>query len=172
MKIELKNVHVNERFSRETTCYTANIYVDGVKVGYVENDGNGGSDNIQYTDRAVEARVREYIKALPPRASHFDEDGERVETSGKPPFMMTMDEELFFGGLLDKIEEEKLRKRTAAKRQKFIDNARARGTVPFYAKLSDQSELFFEARNGSADQYAADFAKKRKVKVVEMGELR
>lgn len=42
MKIELKNLKINLAFSEETTNFIADIFVDGIKVGYAKNDGQGG----------------------------------------------------------------------------------------------------------------------------------
>lgn len=42
MKLELKAVKYSATFSEETSCFKANLYVDGKKVAYVENDGRGG----------------------------------------------------------------------------------------------------------------------------------
>jgi hypothetical protein len=42
MKIEIKNIKVNLAFSEETTCFTADIFVNGVKTAYARNDGRGG----------------------------------------------------------------------------------------------------------------------------------
>ena len=47
MKIELKNIYYAEFASFETSCYKATIYIDGKKVGTVNNDGQGGTDNVQ-----------------------------------------------------------------------------------------------------------------------------
>ncbi len=44
MKIELKNIKISSFLSQETTAYTAALYVDGRKIGTVENDGHGGCD--------------------------------------------------------------------------------------------------------------------------------
>lgn len=52
MEITLKNLKINKAFSKETICFMADVYVDGVKCGYAENDGNGGSTNIgSYIDK-------------------------------------------------------------------------------------------------------------------------
>lgn len=45
MKIELKNVKTFEAMSEETLAYVCDIFVDGVKAGYVKNDGHGGCSN-------------------------------------------------------------------------------------------------------------------------------
>lgn len=42
MKIELKNIKIAEHMSEETTAFTADIFVDGVKTGYAKNHGHGG----------------------------------------------------------------------------------------------------------------------------------
>ena len=42
MKLELRNIKVYERMSEETTAFTADIFVDGKKVGHTKNEGIGG----------------------------------------------------------------------------------------------------------------------------------
>lgn len=69
MKIELKKVSFSERMSKETNCFTADIYVDGKKVGYAENRGEGGNTDCRpYTKEqgVVLAKADEYCKTLPP----------------------------------------------------------------------------------------------------------
>jgi hypothetical protein len=41
----LKNVSVNQRMSEETTCFSADLYRNGVKVLAVQNRGYGGGHN-------------------------------------------------------------------------------------------------------------------------------
>jgi hypothetical protein len=43
LKITLKNININEKFSEETTMFMADVYVDGVKTAHAKNDGHGGS---------------------------------------------------------------------------------------------------------------------------------
>lgn len=43
MKIELKNIKVNLAFSEETTCFIADVFVNGIKTAYAKNDGHGGN---------------------------------------------------------------------------------------------------------------------------------
>src|SRR6266403_3851269 len=45
-KIELKKVHVDTRMSEETNCYSAELHINGKKVGVVSNHGHGGCDNL------------------------------------------------------------------------------------------------------------------------------
>jgi hypothetical protein len=42
MEIELKKVKICKFMSEETTCYKAEVWVDGEKAGYAENEGHGG----------------------------------------------------------------------------------------------------------------------------------
>ena len=42
MNLSLKNVKIHPDMSRETNCFSATIYLDGKRVGRVENNGNGG----------------------------------------------------------------------------------------------------------------------------------
>lgn len=69
MKIELRNIKFSETFSEETNCFKADIYLDGKKVGYSENDGHGGSTNIsgigKYDSEEIK-KMEEYCKTLSP----------------------------------------------------------------------------------------------------------
>jgi len=40
--IELKKVKTCKFASKETDCFEAQVWVDGVRAGWVSNDGNGG----------------------------------------------------------------------------------------------------------------------------------
>ena len=44
MKIQLKAIKYYHSLSRATHCYEANLYVKGIHVATVSNDGNGGAD--------------------------------------------------------------------------------------------------------------------------------
>ena len=50
MKLELKNIKVAAFASEETHCYEASLWVDGVRVGRVANEGHGGPDMLWLTD--------------------------------------------------------------------------------------------------------------------------
>jgi len=68
MKLELKNVKINEAFSEETLMFKADLYVNGKKVAYANNDGRGGCTF--YNAYSVELRLllaqaEEYCKTLP-----------------------------------------------------------------------------------------------------------
>ena len=67
MKLELKNLKVNEAFSEETTMFKADLYADGVKIAYASNDGRGGCTNyLAYPNQLNKLKeVEEYAKTLP-----------------------------------------------------------------------------------------------------------
>lgn len=71
MKIELKNIKFSEAMSEETSAFTADIYVDGKKVGYAKNTGQGGpTDYLHYSDekdsnREILGKAEKYCESLP-----------------------------------------------------------------------------------------------------------
>ncbi len=86
MNIELKKISHNARLSQETAAYAAEIWVNGVRRGTVDNSGQGGPDNVQPHSLAVELEA--YAKTLP-KVSLY---GEEFEQST----------ELVLGALLDR----------------------------------------------------------------------
>jgi hypothetical protein len=78
MKLELKNVKINEAFSEETLMFKADLFVNGKKVAYAENDGRGGCTFYREYSRELRpiiAQAEEYCKTLP---STFHTYGERT----------------------------------------------------------------------------------------------
>ncbi len=72
MKIELKSIKHSPSLSEETEAFTANLYVNGKKLGYVENRGNGGCTNYNIfnnKDKQKLIDVENYCKTLPPSTS-------------------------------------------------------------------------------------------------------
>lgn len=76
MKIDIKNIKVNLAFSEETTCFTADIFVNGIKTAYARNDGHGGCTSYaSYHKPNDDENLRQaeaFAKTLP---SHFYEMG-------------------------------------------------------------------------------------------------
>ena len=70
MKIELKAVSHSPRQSRDSECYFANVYIDGVKEGTVENDGWGGPDIIH--PYSLKQKLEAYAATLPPLVDSDD----------------------------------------------------------------------------------------------------
>lgn len=65
MKIELKNLKINERLSEETTCFSATVYVDGKRAFEACNRGHGGANEYHGDYDAAAA----YAATLPPYTS-------------------------------------------------------------------------------------------------------
>lgn len=100
MKIELRKVAHYPRLSEETEAFNADIYIDGVKRGEVENDGHGGMNFIHPFELSRE--IDEYAKTLPP-----DPPFPGMEDLG--PFAITADY------LMSKLIEEHLIKKDLQK---------------------------------------------------------
>jgi len=106
MKIELKNIKHAEFASHETNCFSASVYVDGVRAFTAENDGRGGCDFYHALPGKQELlnAAHNYAKSLPQtECSWIDPD------TGKPA-MLDMNLELLIGQLL---EDELCRKERA-----------------------------------------------------------
>ena len=113
MEITLKNVKINTAFSEETICFTADVYVDGVKTAYARNHGHGGCTSIDHFDNPIAKltlKIAEaYCKALPPVPSEFFEDG------------LPMDLEMLIDELVDAEDKKKFDKKQAKKIEKDIE---------------------------------------------------
>jgi hypothetical protein len=99
MKIELKNIKINLTFSEETTMFMADVYVNGKKTAYANNDGRGGctfynsyhSPNNDEDLRQAEAyclslpkvRVEEYDFEYDMNLEHFIDDLVHAELEKK-----------------------------------------------------------------------------------------
>lgn len=67
MKIELKNIKYAAFASEETSCYSAALWVDDVRIGHVGNDGHGGCDNFHGDHAAYKVVDQWCISNLPAR---------------------------------------------------------------------------------------------------------
>ena len=68
MEIELKKVKIYLGMSEETTAFTSDLYIDGIKVGYCKNDGHGGNTYYSSYDKKGRELIEEcekYFKTLP-----------------------------------------------------------------------------------------------------------
>jgi hypothetical protein len=63
MKIELRKVSHYPRLSEETAAFNADLYIDGVKRGTVENEGKGGCNNVHPWQ--VMEEINKYAATLP-----------------------------------------------------------------------------------------------------------
>lgn len=69
VEITLKKVSINNALSEETICFSADVYVNGIKSGFASNRGHGGNTDVHDlgTPESKEAirRAEEYCKTLP-----------------------------------------------------------------------------------------------------------
>lgn len=105
MKIELKSVKINLTFSEETIMFKADVFVDGVKTAYAENDGRGGCTYYSPYEgkRELLKKAEEFCLSLPKvRVEEYD-------------FEYDMNLEHFIDNLIDeelkKKEQKKLEKK-------------------------------------------------------------
>ena len=77
---ELKNIQYSKFASQETECYQADLWVDGVKIGTVKNDGQGGPDYF-WGDEAAWKKANDWCTANLPK-----EDLGFIGYDGKPAF--------------------------------------------------------------------------------------
>lgn len=110
MQIVLKNVKYVASMSEETHCFSASVYIDGVKAGEVSNRGYGGPN--EYSSDELQARLDEHGKTLPPHVSEIkDDDGN--------PMVLEIDAEIIIGELMNDYLTEKDLKRLLANRIVF-----------------------------------------------------
>jgi hypothetical protein len=69
MKIELRKFKMLKGLSQETLCFTADVYIDGVKAGEVSNEGHGGPHS--FSPHALADRLRAYASSLPERQARI-----------------------------------------------------------------------------------------------------
>lgn len=72
-RIELRKIKYAEFMSRETHCFTAEVWIDGKKAGTAENEGHGGPTDIIPT--ACYRKLEEYAKTLPPVKTEYVIEG-------------------------------------------------------------------------------------------------
>jgi len=83
MKLELKNVKINEAFSEETLMFKADLYVNGKKVAYAENDGRGGCTFYREYSRELRPIIEQaeaYCKTLPSKFVTYGEKTIEIES--------------------------------------------------------------------------------------------
>lgn len=100
MRLELKSVDYSQRMSEETSCFFAQVYVDGRHVGSVLNHGHGGCH--QYTGEAeailsAEAKTLPKVKTDTPSETdpsgffHYAPDADSLIDEALDTYLMTRD---------------------------------------------------------------------------------
>lgn len=137
MKIELKQIKHYERLSEETNCFSAFIYVDGIKCASAENRGNGGNTDIWPIDikyKEIVKKADEFCKTLPP---YVFSDGDTMLYS-----LETLVDEL-----LEKHLNEKHKEKQAKKMEKLFNSAIVIGNDNEYFSMTLERPLSFYIDN-------------------------
>ena len=71
MKIELKKISFNERMSEETNAFTAELYINGKKVGYCKNEGHGGCTDYHANTSCASGFTRANIELIAEAEKYF-----------------------------------------------------------------------------------------------------
>ena len=117
MNITLRNIKHFAAMSEETYCFTADIWIDGVKVGDARNEGHGGPTMIH--PRELEARIDAYAKTLPPSPVPG-----LVEDDGVTPVTIEQNAEIIVGDLVTQWLIEKDVKRALSRKVCFLKNGK------------------------------------------------
>lgn len=72
MKITMKKIKVMASLSEETNCYSADLYVDGKRIGEVSNRGQGGPDEF-HGDHADLAKAEAWVAANHPAITYGED---------------------------------------------------------------------------------------------------
>ena len=139
MKIELKQVKYYERLSEETNCFTAFVYVDGIKCASAENRGYGGNTDIWPLDikyKELVKQAEEFCKTLPP---YVFSDGDTM-----PYRLDTLVDEL-----VEKYLDEKHKEKHAKKMKKLFNEAIVIGNDREYITLKLKKPLSFYLENSN-----------------------
>lgn len=102
--VVLKKVSFYERMSEETNCFTADLYINGVKVGEAKNDGQGGCTDYYSNSQKSKEIIKQaeaYFESLPKVKSEYG-------FSYQPTLEFAIDEQ-FKAYLKAKEEKKKLK---------------------------------------------------------------
>lgn len=110
MKIEIRNLQVNNALSDETNCFSATVYIDGKPAFLTGNRGHGGCDDthpVQGYTGPNEAAVDAWL------AANMAPDGPWTDTTPRPAYDMghTCTLETFVNRLVEAAISEKEDKR-------------------------------------------------------------
>lgn len=90
MQIELKRIEYSERLSQETWAFAADVWIDGVKRGTVQNEGHGGCH--MYWGPQLLDDLEAYAQTLPPDAEYgFAMDADSVINAVMCAWLMDRD---------------------------------------------------------------------------------
>lgn len=109
MKLEIKNIRYFPTRSEETNNFTADIYVDGKKIGSADNDGQGGCTNYWVVKNELVGQLKaaeKYAESLPPIKSTFGKDEKEFEIKSNLEWVI----DFAVGDFIEKKEKAKFEK--------------------------------------------------------------
>jgi hypothetical protein len=71
-QVEIKKIKICKFASEETTCFEAEVWIDGKRSGFVHNDGRGGNNS--YTPPQLGFEVSEIAKSTMPKQRLSSQD--------------------------------------------------------------------------------------------------
>ncbi len=80
-RLSLRKLKIHEDMSEETTCFSAELLLDGRMIAYVKNDGHGGCTDIHTYDLGTRDKItelEEWAKNLPEKP--LDMGGGRISS--------------------------------------------------------------------------------------------
>ena len=80
-QITLKSLKLNLTFSRETYCFTTKAYVNGIDVGYAENDGHGGCTFVTLSPEGIAMGIDR--KTLEDRIDDLVDDAAKAKDTAR-----------------------------------------------------------------------------------------
>ena len=83
MELTLKSIKINSQLSEETTCFSATIYIDGKKAGLASNRGQGGPNDIDWTDYGLSAAYLGWLTKETMPVDTYDGKIELLETASE-----------------------------------------------------------------------------------------
>jgi len=93
---EFKSFKPAYHLSEETIAFTANIYLNGKKVGEARNSGQGGCNDIYWSDKNAQKQLADFLDSLPEKPYSFD-----------PERSYKIDEDSFFSELVNRYGRRK-----------------------------------------------------------------
>lgn len=161
MNITLKKLRIVERLSQETTCFTADVYVDGVKAGTAENHGQGGPTNIH--PFALRDRMEAHAKTLPMVTSTMKDESDPSGFFRYAPNAESMIDDLV-GQAAEEKAEARMAKKLASTDAKVVAEFKPRGLVTIRIK-TPRTYLWVGAKPGGEEAAVAARAAKEKLTV-------
>ncbi len=129
MKVELKKVKYFPSMSEETSCFQAEVWINGKRAGYAENRGHGGCTDCRIEDKTLEKAFWAYAKSLPAKELALGEE-KSFKVAMSPDFLI----DCLFDDWLKVKEDQKISRIDEKEKAKNI----ARGCLTVRFKFTNE----------------------------------